>query len=74
MNTQLAGLVFIIVVLCEGIKRAGLKSKYIPLLAALLGMGGGVYLGGANWISSTSGILVGLATTGGYTMFKKIQE
>lgn len=52
-----------ILVVCQAVKIAGVKSKYIPLLAVLLGVGGAFLFGGIEWDSAFVGILLGLGTT-----------
>ena len=68
--TQVGALVLIILALCEASKMAGLKARYVPLLATVLGILGGVFFGGANWLAVVAGIITGLTTTGGYRLVK----
>ena len=67
---QVLLLVGVIVVVCEAVKRAGLNSRYIPLLSLLLGIGGSLYFNGSDFLAVLNGVLVGLATTLGYREVK----
>lgn len=69
-NIELGYLVVIIVALCEAAKYAGLQSRWIPLLSVLLGLAGAFFWGGASFLSLGAGVVVGLATTGGYRLVK----
>jgi hypothetical protein len=73
-NLQLGSLVVVIVGLCEALKQAGLKGKYVPVLAVVLGLIGSVYFSGTDFLSTAAGVVVGLATTGGYTLVKKLVQ
>lgn len=63
-----------IVVVCQAVKTAGLQSKYVPLFAIVLGIGGSFLLEGVSWIATASGVLVGLATTLGFREIKRATE
>ena len=67
---EIGYLVIIVVALCEGAKYAGLKARFIPLLSAVLGLIGALYWGGATFLAAGAGVIVGLATTGGYRLIK----
>jgi hypothetical protein len=67
---QVGELVGGILVVCEAVKRAGLRAKYIPLLSAVLGVAGAVYFGGPDLLAAGAGVLVGLGTTLGYREVK----
>lgn len=70
-NIEIVALITVIVVVCEAIKRAGLKSRFIPAVAVVLGLVGSYFLsGGVDFITTTSGVLIGLSTTGGYRLIK----
>ena len=71
---QVLELVGGILVLCWAIKQAGLNTRFIPILAMILGIAGAMYLGGVNLLSTTSGVLMGLATTLGYREVKSSFE
>ena len=68
---QISAVIVLVLVLCQGIKMAGLNSRYIPLLAALLGIAGAVAFSGGNWLLSAYGIILGLSTSGLYDLGKK---
>lgn len=63
-----------ILVICEAIKRAGVRAKFIPLIAILLGIVGAFLFGGLDWANILVGIILGLGTTLGYREVKKITE
>lgn len=71
---EISGLVAVILVVCEAIKRAGLQGKYVPLLAVVLGIVGSVYLAGTNWLAVASGVVVALATSGAYGAVKGLTK
>jgi len=52
-----------ILVVCQAVKMAGVQSKYIPLLAILLGVVGAFVFGGVHWDGALVGIILGLGTT-----------
>ena len=60
---EIGSVVGAILVICQAVKMAGVKSKYIPLLAILLGIGGAFVYGGVQWGSTLVGIILGLSTT-----------
>jgi len=70
-DLEVGSLVVIIVALCEGLKFAGIKSRFIPLIAAILGIVGAfVFAGRVGFLVAGAGVLIGLATTGGYRLVK----
>lgn len=69
-NIEFGSIVVIIVAVCEALKQAGLQSRYVPILSVVLGIGGAFAFDGVNFLSTASGILLGLATTGGYRLVK----
>jgi hypothetical protein len=73
-SIQIVSLVGAIVVICEAVKKAGLQSKFVPLLSILLGVVGAFAFGGADLLSALSGILIGLGTTLGYRVTKEAIE
>lgn len=70
MSNEILYLVGIIVVVCEAIKRAGVRARFIPLISILLGIGGSLFFFGADFLSVASGVLTGLGTTLGYREIK----
>ena len=68
--SQISALVIIIVALCEGMKVAGLSVRWIPLLSVLLGIFGSFLVDGVSFLSVASGVILGVATTGGYRVIK----
>lgn len=69
--TMISGLVLVIVAVCQGVKYAGVSSRYIPILAIVLGIAGAVYLAGADWLEVASGVIAGLTSSGLYSGLKK---
>jgi hypothetical protein len=71
MEYTTAGLIVVLVIaICEAIKYAGLKSRWIPLIAVGLGILGTVIFDGVSFLSTAAGVILGLATTGGYRLVK----
>ena len=68
----LGATIVLIIAICEGIKRAGVKSRYIPIIAIALGIGSAMYFGGASWLIAGSGIITALIASGLYSGFKKV--
>ncbi len=64
----------VVLVVCEVIKRAGLQSKYVPLLAIVLGVASSFFFGGIGWENTLIGVVLGLGTTLGYREVKKVTE
>ena len=69
-DIQIGFIVVIVIALCEAIKYAGVKSRFIPIIAVILGLIGAYIYGGVNFLSSGAGLVLGLATTGGYRLLK----
>lgn len=70
MALQIGALVTIIVALCEAIKYAIGDSRWIPLFSVILGLVGAYFLSGFSFLSTAAGVILGLSTTGGYTLVK----
>lgn len=73
-SIQIVALVGAVLVICEAVKRAGLQSKFVPLLAVILSIGGALWFGGVDLFSALTGVLVGLGTTLGYRVTKQALE
>jgi len=69
--TQLSAVVVVIVAICEAVKRVGVSTRYIPLIAVVLGIGGAMYFDGVNWLATGAGIIMALTAQGLYSGFKK---
>ncbi len=67
---QITAIVVIILAVSEGLKRAGVPSRYIPLISTITGLLAALPFGGVNFLSVASGVILGLATTGGYRVVK----
>ncbi len=67
---QITALVTVIVGLCEAIKFAIGDSRWIPLFAVVLGIVSAFYFDGVGFLSTAAGVILGLSTTGGYTVVK----
>ena len=73
-DLELGGLVAVIIVLCEAIKRAGFSTRYIPVIAVILGIVGAIYLagfGGISWLIVAKGVFSALVSSGIYSGFKR---
>lgn len=68
--TVVGALVILIVAICESLKYAGLDSRYIPIISVVLGIIGALLFDGASFLTAVAGIIIGLATTGGYAVVK----
>lgn len=62
--TTISGLVLVIIAVCQAIKYAGLSTRFIPVLAILLGVAGSFYFSGADWFEAASGVIAGLTASG----------
>lgn len=69
-DLDLGYLVVIVIAICEAVKYAGLPSRWIPLLATVLGLAGTIYFTGGNFLTAGAGVMVGLSITGGYRLVK----
>ncbi len=67
---QIGAIIVIILAVCEGLKRAGVPSRYIPLVSVIAGLVVALPFGGVNFLSVASGVILGLSTTGGYRVVK----
>lgn len=61
---QSGALVLVIIGLCQALKVAGVKSRWIPLISIVLGILGAIFLGGTSWLVALSGILSALVSSG----------
>lgn len=71
MDLEIAYLTAIVVGLSEVIKRAGVPSKYIPILALVIGVGfnfGFKFMGSTNAELLVGGILASLTACGFYDL------
>lgn len=66
--------VAIITGLTEVVKRAGVNTKYIPLVAILFGIIYGVAIGGFEATSIIGGVVAGLTSVGLYRTGQKVVE
>lgn len=69
-DKQLFSLIVIIVEICEVLKLAGVPSRFMPLLAVVLGIAGSLLFFQVNFLYATAGVIIGLSTTGGYALVK----
>lgn len=68
--TQIGFIVVVVVGITEAIKYAGLSSRWSPLIAVVLGLGMAFFYEGFNFLATAAGVILGLATTGGYAVVK----
>ncbi len=71
MNDLQVGLIVILIVaICEAVKQAGVPSRFIPLLSVVLAVAGTFAFAQVSFLSTAAGVIIGLATTGGYGLVK----
>jgi hypothetical protein len=70
-DIQVGVIVLLVVAISEAVKRAGVSTRYIPLIALVLGIGGAFYFGGVDWLNVAGGIVLGLTAQGLYSGVKK---
>lgn len=72
MNEVQIGLLLVVIIgLCQAIKYAGLNTRWIPLVAIVLGLAGSLYFGGVNWLSILAGLVTAFTASGMFSAFKK---
>lgn len=72
MELKEVGLMIVIIMsLCQSLKVAGLGGRWIPLVGVILGIVGGIYFGGTNYLEIIAGVLIGLSTGGLYDLVRK---
>ena len=69
-DIQLGFLVTIIIGLCQAIKLTGVNTRYIPLIAIVLGVIGSIYMGGVSWMAVLAGLIASLTASGIFSGFK----
>ncbi len=69
-TAQIGAIVVIILAVSESLKRAGVPSRYIPLISTITGIVAALPFGGVNFLSVASGVILGTATTGAYRVVK----
>lgn len=67
---QIGALVTIIAAICEALKYAIGSSRWIPLFSVVIGLIGAYFIGGVSFLSTASGVVLGLSTTGLYGVVK----
>ena len=67
----MASLIVVITAIVQAVKVTKLPSRYLPLLAVVLGLAGAFAFGGADWISAGAGIVTGLSASGLYSVYKR---
>ncbi len=68
--TVIGAIVTVITAICEAIKIAGVNSRFIPLISVILGIISAWFFDSVNFLSTLSGVIIGLTTTGGYRLIK----
>lgn len=63
-------LIGIILIVCWAAKQLGIASKFIPMLALILGGFGAFYFGSGSWLDIVYGVFTGLGTTLGFREVK----
>lgn len=70
-TTSIIGAIVVVVIsICESIKAIGVPSRYIPLISVILGILGSWTFDHINFLTTLTGVILGLATTGGYRLIK----
>lgn len=69
-NIEIGAIVVVILTITGALKFAGVSSRFLPLIAVILGIAGGIYTGGTSWITVASGIFLGFSTSGLYDFAK----
>jgi len=68
---QVGSMIVIIIAVCQALKYAGVATRWIPIIAIVLGVAGALFLGGVSWISALAGIITALISSGLFSGFKK---
>lgn len=72
MNYTQIGLIVVIVgAICEALKYVGVHSRWMPLIAIVLGLAGAFVFDGINFLSTGAGVVIGLSTSGIYDVVKR---
>ena len=69
--TQIGLIVVLVLAICQSIKYAGLSSRWMPLISVVLALAGAYLFDGVNFLSTASGVILGLGTSGLYDVVKK---
>jgi len=69
--TLMASMIVVILAICEAIKYTKVRTRWIPLIAVVLGILGSMYFGGAGWIELAAGVVTGLSSSGLYSLYKR---
>lgn len=74
MELTQATIIPVVLALTEVAKKLGLRTKWCPVLAIILGAVGSVYLNTVDLSSILSGIVYGLSASGLYSGTKSVIE
>ncbi len=69
-TTVIGFIVVIVVAICEALKIAGIPSRFIPIFSVILSIAGAYFFGEVSFLATLAGVIIGLATTGGYRLIK----
>ena len=70
-HLETGAVVVLVIAICEAVKRAGLNTRYVPILSIVLGIAGSLLFGGVSWAVTLVGVVAGLTSSGLYSGFKK---
>lgn len=71
-NIQIGYIVVLVLGVTYAIKKAGINSRYLPLIALLLGVGTTyLFSGNVSFLATVSGVILGLSSSGLYDFGKK---
>jgi len=70
-DIQVGALVVLIIAICQAIKIAGLNTRYIPVIAIILGLAGSFYFSDSiNWLTTVAGLITAFTASGIFSGFK----
>lgn len=70
ITLQISSIVVIIMGICEALKKAGVPTRWIPMISVVLGIISAFFVGGVSFLSVASGVILGTGTTGLYRVVK----
>lgn len=70
-NIEVGYIVIITMALCQALKYAGVKGRWIPLIGVVIAIVLSFIFGGVDGLGVSAGVLLGLGTSGLYDLVKK---
>jgi hypothetical protein len=69
---EIGYILVLVLALTQAVKKAGVSSRYLPLIALVLGVVGSYFFSGeATVLATAAGVITGLASAGLYDLGKK---